>query len=98
MQAYARFLTTHNAPIMAVVTNIRFDESSSTPKLLFKAVRPLDEDELAQVIKLKDSPDTERALAMTVAQTKSLPKPEGEISAELRPELCRYRGRRPRKN
>jgi len=69
MQAYARFLAAHDTPAIAIVTNIRFDDNSSTPKLLFKAVRPLDENELKAAVELKTHPDTEMALALTVAQT-----------------------------
>jgi len=69
MQAYARFLSAHNTPAVAIVTNMRFDENSSTPKLFFKAVRPLDEQELQTVVELKDHPDTLKAITLTVAQT-----------------------------
>jgi hypothetical protein len=69
MQAYARFLSGHKTPAIAVVTSMRFDEDSSTPKLFFKAVRPLDEDELKTVVALKDAPETMQAITFTVAQT-----------------------------
>ena len=68
MQAYARYLKAHNAPIQAVVTQMYFDEDSDVPKLFFKAVRPLDEDELKSVIELRDHEDVARALTMTVSQ------------------------------
>ena len=69
MQGYARFLQAHNTPAVAIVTNMRFDENSSTPKLFFKAVRPLNEDELNTVVALKDAPETMKAITMTVSQT-----------------------------
>jgi len=69
MQAYARFLSAHNTPAVAIITNMRFDENSSTPKLFFKAVRPLDEQELKTVVEMKDHPDTLKAITLTVAQT-----------------------------
>ncbi len=79
MQAYARFLNAHNTPAIAIVTNMRFDKNSSVPKLFFKAVRPLDENELEQVVALKDGPDTLRAITFTVAQTDGVDKtPEAE--------------------
>jgi len=45
LQQYARFLAGHNVPITAVVTEMRFDINSATPKLTFKPIRPLTEDE-----------------------------------------------------
>jgi len=74
MQAYARFLSAHNTPAVAIVTNMRFDENSSTPKLFFKAVRPLNEAELQTVVDLKDHPDTIKAITLTVAQTDGVQK------------------------
>jgi len=71
MQAYARYLNAHNTPAIAIVTNMYFDDNSDTPKLLFKAVRPLEEAELKKVVELKDSPDTIKAITMTVAQIES---------------------------
>lgn len=41
LQQYAKFLGGHNIPVTAVVTEMRFDTSSATPKLTFRAVRPL---------------------------------------------------------
>jgi hypothetical protein len=74
MQAYARFLSAHNTPAIAIITNMRFDESSSVPKLFFKAVRPLDEEELKTVVEMKDHPDTVKAITLTVAQTDGVEK------------------------
>ena len=68
MQAYARYLNAHNTPAIAIVTKMYFDENSDTPKLLFKAVRPLDEDELKQAVEMKEHPDTIKAITLTVSQ------------------------------
>jgi hypothetical protein len=69
MQAYARYLKAHNAPIQAVVTTMHFDENSDVPKLFFKAARPLDEGDLKAVLKLREHEDVTRALTMTVSQS-----------------------------
>ena len=45
-RSYAKFLGGHGLPITAVVTEMRFDTASATPKLTFKAVRPLEQEEL----------------------------------------------------
>jgi hypothetical protein len=68
MQAYARYLKAHGAPIQAVVTTLLFDEDSDVPKLFFKAARPLDEGDLKEVLKLREHEDVTRALTMTVSK------------------------------
>jgi hypothetical protein len=69
LQAYARHLKSHDTPITGVVTEMRFDTASPTPKLVFKPVRPVTEDEFHRVQELKDSPEAIAAITLTVAQT-----------------------------
>jgi hypothetical protein len=69
LQAYARHLKNHGTPITGVVTEMRFDTASPTPKLVFKPLRPVTEEEYAVIQKLKDSPEALSAIALTVAQT-----------------------------
>ena len=69
LQAYARHLKNHGTPITGVITEMRFDTASPTPKLIFKPVRPVTEEEFATVQRLKDSPEAVAAITMTVAQT-----------------------------
>lgn len=76
MQAYARHLAEHKAPAIAIVTEMSFDENSSTPKLFFKPVRPLSEEEMNKVLALKDHQDTIRAITLTVSQTDGVQKVE----------------------
>ena len=45
LNAYAQFLAGFNVNVTAVVTEMRFDTDSATPKLYFKALRPLTEEE-----------------------------------------------------
>ena len=66
MQAYARYLNQHQTPLAAVLTEIRFDTNSSTPKLLFKPVRPLQEPELMLAITAQKDPDTARLVKLVV--------------------------------
>ena len=78
LQAYARHLKNHGTPITGVVTEMRFDTASPTPKLVFKPVRPVTEDEFLKVQELKDSEEAIKAVTLTVAQTdgvKDKPKP-----------------------
>jgi len=63
LQAYAKFLSGHQTPSLAVVTRISFDRSSPVPKLFFYPQRPLEEDELDRVRFMVDHPDTLEAIA-----------------------------------
>lgn len=67
LQAYAKFLGSHGLPITAVVTEMRFDTASATPRLTFKAVRPLEADELQHAQEKGKSPEAKSAIAATVA-------------------------------
>jgi hypothetical protein len=69
LQAYARHLKNHGTPITGVVTEMRFDTASPTPKLIFKPVRPVTEEEYNEIQNLKDSQEAINAITMTVAQT-----------------------------
>ena len=75
LQAYARFLAQNGAPITAVVTEMRFDVQSATPKLTFKAVRPLSDDEYASSVAQGNSTEARDAVKLTVFQTDSKGKP-----------------------
>lgn len=69
LQAYARHLLNHNTPMTGVVTEMRFDTASPTPKLVFKPIRPVTEEEYSIVQEMKDSSEAVAAITMTVAQT-----------------------------
>ena len=68
LQQYAKFLGGHGIPVTAVVTEMRFDTSSATPKLTFRAVRPLSVEELAESKAQGDSADALAAVTQTVQQ------------------------------
>jgi hypothetical protein len=68
LQQYAKFLGGHGIPVTAVVTEMRFDTASATPKLTFKAVRPLSVEEMATAKSQGQTPDALNAVVMTVAQ------------------------------
>jgi len=69
LQAYARHLKNHGTPITGVVTEMRFDSASPTPRLIFKPIRPVTEEEYETVTRLKDTKEAVDAITMTVAQT-----------------------------
>lgn len=74
MQAYAKFLNSHNTPVIAVVTQMYFDTNAETPKLFFKPIRPLTEEELQLAVTAKDSDEARKAITLTVAQTDGVKK------------------------
>jgi hypothetical protein len=68
LQSYAKFLGSHGLPVTAVVTEMRFDTASATPRLTFKAVRPLNEEELAMTQDKGQSAEAKSAIAATAEQ------------------------------
>jgi hypothetical protein len=66
LQTYARFLDSQRAPLASLLTEIRFDTDSSTPKLCFKAVRVLEPSELELAIAAQQSEDTEKLIALYI--------------------------------
>jgi len=79
MQAYVQSIAALKLPIGAVVTEMRFDTSSATPKLVFRGIRPLEEAEYAISKEQGLSDDATRAITMTVSQT------DGVKAAEFAP-------------
>ena len=66
LQAYARYLAANGMPITAVVTEMKFDTAASTPKLTFRAVRPLTEQEFNLVKEQGASTEAKQAITLTV--------------------------------
>lgn len=90
MQTYARYLNQHQTPLAAVLTEIRFDTNSSTPKLCFKPVRSLQEDELLLAIHAQKDPETARLVKLTIkpkeaATALPAPKPAPQAKAKEKP-------------
>jgi len=65
LEAYVKFLAGHSLPVTAVVTEMRFDTTSATPKLTFKPIRPLEQDEYTTVMERAESPEATAAVTMT---------------------------------
>jgi hypothetical protein len=65
LEAYVKFLAGHNLPVTAVVTEMRFDTTSATPKLTFKPVRPLEQDEYTAVTERADTTEALAAITMS---------------------------------
>jgi hypothetical protein len=71
LQAYVQSIVQMRLPIGAVVTEMRFDTASATPKLIFSPIRPLDENEYAICKEKGTSAEATRAVTMTVFQADS---------------------------
>jgi hypothetical protein len=71
LQAYARYLAVQNPPVNPeqIVTEMRFDTKAESPKLIFKPVRWLTDDEYEVIKEQAESADAQRAVVMTVAQS-----------------------------
>ena len=68
LNAYVKFLAGFNVPVTAVVTEARFDTNAATPKLTFKAVRPLTEEEFETCQRAGQTPAAKQAVTFTVSQ------------------------------
>ena len=53
---------------------MKFDTKSESPKLFFKPVRPLDQEELEAAVTAYESDDAQQAVEMTVYQADTKPK------------------------
>lgn len=69
LQTYAKMIGSKGVPITAVVTEMRFDTNSATPKLTFKPVRVLEPNEHNTAIEQGKSNAAQRAITMTVAES-----------------------------
>jgi hypothetical protein len=76
LQAYARFLKSHGAHAISLVTRMKFDVNATAPKLTFSAIRPLSEAELEVALEMRDHEDTKQAITRMQADLdKALPAP-----------------------
>lgn len=87
LQAYARFLAAQGVSPETLVTRMKFDTKSEAPKLHFKPMRWLSEDEYASAVEQGQSEDAKRAITMTVAQVDKVEpmKLEGKPPAKAAP-------------
>jgi hypothetical protein len=87
MQSYAKYLKAQRTPITAVVTEARFDTKSATPRLTFKPIRWLEENEIDGAIAQSKSPAALQAITMTVAQVDKVEDaaPAPKAKAEVKP-------------
>ena len=73
-QQYAKYVGSQGKNINTLVTEMRLDSDSTTPKLTFKPVRFLERDEWESAREKGNSPAAKSAISQTPAQTDSKPK------------------------
>jgi len=76
LQTYAKMVGSKGIPITALVTEMRFDTDSSTPKLTFSPVRVLEKSEIVTAIEQGKSEVATRAITMTVSETDGVKTPQ----------------------
>ena len=81
LQAYARWLAAQNIDPSEVVTRMKFDTKSESPKLFFKAMRWLTDDEYPTIKEQGQSDDAIKAITMSVA------KVDGVVSKPVDPSI-----------
>lgn len=69
LQAYARALAAQSIPVEGVITRLKFDTKSESPKLFFRGMRWLTDEEYAISSQQGQTEAATRAITMTVAQT-----------------------------
>jgi hypothetical protein len=77
LQAFARYLAAQNPPINPeqIVTRMKFDTKSESPKLHFAPTRWLTDDEYEIVKEQAQSPDAMKAVVMTASATDKVAAP-----------------------
>ena len=80
LNAYAQFLAGFNVNVTAVVTEMRFDTDSATPKLFFKAVRPLTEEEYDALSLRGETPEVKSLVKVSF-------RPQAEVTPADVPKL-----------
>ncbi len=73
LQSYARAIVAAGGDPAKLVTQMRFDTKAPVPKLFFKPVRWLDNDEIDTCAAKGATPEAERAVMMTVSQQDNVP-------------------------
>ena len=73
LQAYARWLGAQSVGADMVVTRMKFDTKSESPKLFFKAMRWLTDEEYAQAQEQGNKPEAAQAVVLNVAAVDAKP-------------------------
>jgi hypothetical protein len=97
LEAYVRLLGNNNVSVTSVVTEMRFDTASATPKLTFRALRYLEADEFANAQEKGKTPEAKRAIGANPAELDIAPKLTQAPKAEAKVEAPEPVKRTPKK-
>lgn len=86
LQAYGKFLGGKGIPVTAVVTEMRFDTNSATPKINFKPLSFLDAAQHQRAIDQGNTDAAKRAITMTVAESDGVKPKAKAIAAPVKEE------------
>lgn len=70
LHEYAEYVKANNESLMSVVTRMAFDTSSATPRLGFRAMGRLSDEQFAHCGQLSQSEESKRAVTLTVMTNK----------------------------
>lgn len=76
LQTYAKMIGSKGIPISTVVTEMRFDTDSATPKLTFKPVKVLEKADAIAAIEQGKTEAATKAITMTVAEADGVKAPK----------------------
>ncbi len=85
LQAYARYIVANQASPEMMITRMQFDTKAEAPKLFFKPVRWLTEDEYEVAERQGQTDDAKRAITMTVAKMDKVAEPAPLALAGAKP-------------
>ena len=80
LQEYARWLIAQGIDPTMLVTRLKFDTKAPVPKLFFKPMRWLTDDEFASCQEKGQSPEALKAIDMTVSQMDNVPQVSAPIA------------------
>jgi hypothetical protein len=79
---YVQYLANHNVPVGAVVTEMKFDTKSPVPKLTFRPVEALEQEDYETVRELGERPAAQAAIKMTPPPADSKKKAPAQLFAK----------------
>ena len=85
LQTYAKMLGSKGIPISTVVTEMRFDTDSATPKLTFKPIKVLDKADALAAIDQGKTDAAAKAITMTVAEVDGVKSAQAKLDALMAP-------------
>lgn len=91
LNAYATFLSGFNVNVNGVVTEMKFDTNSETPKLVFRATRPLTEEEFETINARGETQEAKDAVKVSYAP----PKEADATAAPAAPKLAKPKAQEP---